>query len=47
MDLDQFDMGIREEATVMAHLMKDHGRRLLLPTDYFPKDTKELHRLLK
>ena len=47
MDLDQFDMDIREEATVMAHLMKDYGRRLRLPTDYFPKDTKELHRLLK
>ena len=47
MSLDGLDLGIKEQASIMAHLMADHGRRLLLVTEEFPKNTKDLHRLLK
>jgi len=47
MSLDRLHLGIKEQASIMAHLMADHGRRLLLPSEDFPKNTKDLHRFLK
>lgn len=41
------NIGFVKQAAIMAHLMKDHGRRLLLPSEEFPKNTKDLHRFLK
>ena len=45
--LDDYKIGFLEQSLMMAHLMKDYGRRLLLPDDKFPKGTKDLHRFLK
>lgn len=47
LDLVDKDIGLINQSVIMAHLMKDHGRRLLLPSDEFPKNTKDLHRFLK
>lgn len=46
-DLTGFDLDILAQATIMTHLMKDHGRRLILPDENFPKNAKELHKFLK
>lgn len=47
MDLAQFDFGFTQESLLMALVLTRHGRRLLLPDENFPKNTKELHRFLK
>ncbi len=47
MDLTPFNFKLTEESLLMMYVMKRHGRRLLLPTDYFPKNTLDLHRFLK
>lgn len=47
MDLSIYDLDILKEIMIMAYLWKDHGRNLVLPTDEFPKNTKDLHRYLK
>lgn len=47
MILEQNELYLIRQAVVMNHLMKDHGRRLLLPTDDFPLDTQILHGFLK
>lgn len=47
LNLDEYKLGIIEESLIMAYLMKDHGRRLLLPDDNFPKNTSDLHKFLK
>ena len=47
LDITGYNLDILGQATIMAHTMKDHGRRLLLPDEKFPKNTKELHLLLK
>ena len=35
------------QITIMAHLMKDHGKRLILPTDEFPLDSQHLNGYIK
>lgn len=40
-------LNIWKQITVMAYLMRDHGKRLILPTDNFPLDTQILHGYLK
>ena len=47
MDLAKFDFGFTQESLLMALVLTRHGRRLLLPDENFPKNTKELHRFLK
>jgi hypothetical protein len=47
LNLDDYKIGFLEQSLMMAYLMKDHGRRLLLPDDNFPKNTSDLHRFLK
>ena len=47
MDLTPFNFKLTEESLLMMYVMKRHGRRLILPTDYFPKNTLDLHRFLK
>ena len=41
------ELDLLDQSTIMAYLMKDHGRRLILPTDNFPLDTQILHGYLK
>jgi hypothetical protein len=45
--LDEWHLGFIEQSLIMAYLLKDHGRRLILPSDEFPSNTKDLHRFLK
>ena len=40
-------LDIMGQIIIMAYLMRDHGKRLILPTDDFPLDTQILHGLLK
>ena len=40
-------LDIMGQITIMAYLMRDHSRRLILPTDDFPLDAQILHGLLK
>ena len=47
MDLQPFNFRLTEESLLMMYVMKRHGRRLMIPTDYFPKNTQDLHRFLK
>jgi len=47
MDLTPFNFRLTEESLLMMYVMKRHGRRLILPTDHFPKNTLDLHRFLK
>ena len=47
MDLEPVGLGFVKQVSIMAHLMRDHGRRLLLTTEEFPKNTRDLHRFLK
>lgn len=47
MDLTQFDFGFTQESLIMALTLTRHGKRIVLPDDYFPMSTKELHRFLK
>lgn len=47
MDLTPFNFRLTEESLLMMYVMKRHGRRLVLPTDHFPKNTLDLHRFLK
>ena len=47
MDLRPFNFGLTEECLIMMYVMKRHGRRLIIPTDHFPKNTLDLHRFLK
>ena len=47
MDLTPFNFGLTEESLLMMYVMKRHGRRLIIPTDHFPKNTQDLHRFLK
>jgi hypothetical protein len=47
MDLTPFNFKLTEESLLMMYVMKRHGRRLILPTDHFPKNTLDLHRFLK
>lgn len=47
LDLAKYNIGFFQESLIMAHLMKDKARRLILPSDYFPKNTKELHKFLQ
>lgn len=47
MDITHLDLGFLEECLIMQFLMKSLGRRLILPDDNFPKNTKELNKFLK
>ncbi len=47
LDLAGYNLGFFEESLIMARLMKDKARRLILPTVFFPKNAKELHKFLK
>tara|TARA_R110000851_G_scaffold303454_1_gene461052 strand:+ start:283 stop:1179 length:897 start_codon:yes stop_codon:yes gene_type:complete len=47
MDLTPFNFKLTEESLLMMYVMKRHGRRLIIPTDHFPKNTLDLHRFLK
>lgn len=47
LDLGSFNLTTLEQALIMAHLMRDHRRRLILPSEKFPKNAKELHKFLK
>lgn len=47
MDLEHLDLGFFDECMIMILLMKSHGKRLLLPDENFPKNTKDLHKFLK
>ena len=47
LDLTKYNIGFFQESVIMAHLMKDKASRLILPSDYFPKNTKELHKFLQ
>lgn len=47
LNLEDFHLGFIRQSAIMAHLMIDHGARLLLPGDDFPKNTADLHRYLK
>jgi hypothetical protein len=47
MDLTPFNFAFTDESLLMMYVMKRHGRRLILPTDHFPKNTLDLHRFLK
>lgn len=47
MDLTPFNFKLTEESLLMMYVMKRHGRRLILPDDNFPKNTKDLHKFLK
>jgi len=40
-------LDIMGQIIIMAYLMRDHGKRLILPTDNFPLDAQILHGLLK
>ena len=41
------ELDIMGQIIIMAYLMRDHGKRLILPTDNFPLDAQILHGLLK
>ena len=41
------ELDIMRQIVIMAYLMRDHGKRLILPTDEFPLDTQILHQYLK
>ena len=41
------ELDIIGQTTIMAYLMRDYGKRLILPTDNFPLDTQTLHQYLK
>lgn len=47
LDLRSFNLGMLDQVLIMAYLMKDHGRRLILTSKDFPNNTKDLHLLLK
>ena len=47
MDLKPFKLRQPDESLIMASIKERHGRRLVLPNDDFPKNTKILHRFLK
>ena len=47
LDLEPFNLDYLREATVMSMTMLNHGKRLLLPDENFPKNTKELNKFLK
>jgi hypothetical protein len=47
MDLRPFNFRFEEECLVMMFIMRTYGKKLLLPDDNFPKNTKDLHRFLK
>ena len=47
LDLSAFELDLMKEITIMSHLYKFYGLRLLLPTDNFPKNTQDLHKFLK
>ena len=47
LDLTPYKIKLAKEILIMAHLLKKHGRRLWLPDDNFPKNTKELNNFLK
>ena len=47
LDLAKYSLGFFEESLIMARLMKDKARRLVLPTVFFPKNAKELHNFLR
>jgi len=46
-DLATYDIGFFQESLIMAYLMKQKGKRLVIPSDNFPKNTKELHYSIK
>ena len=47
MDLGKLDLTFFDECMIMILLMKSHGKRLLLPDENVPKNTKDLHKFLK
>lgn len=47
LDLQSYNLGIIDQSLIIAHLMKDHGRRLLLKSENFPKNAKIANSLLK
>lgn len=47
LDLRPFNFDLLDEATVMSLTMLNHGKRLVIPTAEFPKNTKILHQLIK
>ncbi len=46
-DLTQYNLSFFDECVIMGSLMRLQGRRLVLADDFFPKNTKELHKILK
>jgi len=46
-DLTTYDIGFFQESLIMAYLMKQKGKRLVIHGDNFPKNTKELHKFIK
>ena len=47
MDLGKLNLKFFDECLLMILLMKSHGKRLSLPDENFPKNTKDLHKFLK
>ena len=47
MDLEPYGLRLVEECLVMMHVMKRHGKRLMVSSDDFPKNTQDLHQFLK
>jgi hypothetical protein len=46
-DLTPYGLDFVKEAVLMSHVMGVFGRRLMVSTEEFPKNTKDLHQLLK
>ena len=47
MEMDHLDLGFLDECLIMINIMNQHGKRLSLPDENFPKNTKDLHKFLK
>ena len=47
LDIGKFGLDLLDEATIMSLTMLNHGKRLVIPTLEFPKNTKILHQLIK
>jgi hypothetical protein len=46
LDLRPFNLGILDQSLIMAYLMRDHGRRVMLTSNQFPNNAKDLHQIL-
>lgn len=47
LSIEELDLDLIKEIVIMANLYKYHRTRLILPTDQFPKNTKDLAKFLK